>query len=399
VASLTTPNPNYSLKIESGALMRKSYVIRVTFSQKPGGLRARRRQMISATLRRLAGLPLAVTLVVCAILSLAALANAASDKKDTHADDIAFYQAADLTNPAAEVEALESFLQNYPQSHHNKWSLSELIRIYQEMGEDNKALGASERLLQMDPNNLYAIYCSVLIRKSRCEKTGDPQSCNDAATLARRGVALPRPDDVSDDEWEKATALFQSAIPEQRARLAAEQTRIAAEQAEQQKKDAAVRADQQARYDKVMNGGRPAQLYSLAGDLEAEGRPEMAADLYQALIDNFPDDPYTVKAIERKEAARAAAQQQAQPAAGQPVETDSAHLQATADCQQQCNAALNACKSDANGQVKAGVAMGVLGKLLKTTSVADSITSVGSTAVDGFGACNDAYTSCTAACR
>jgi tetratricopeptide (TPR) repeat protein len=455
--------------------MRKSHVIRVTFSRKPTNFRARRRQMNSATLRSLSGLLLAATLVVCASLCIA---TAASAQKATKAEIQGYEQALKIKDPAAQVAALESFLENDPQSVNNVFvdigdtigdaALSNLIvfhakydiddktlsgvkrvlevdpnnalaiydsvivrdsqckksgdpqscndaialaskglavpkpksklgpndweavtsyyqllpiRIYQEEGEDNKALGAAERLLQMDPNNVRYIYLVVLIRKSHCEKTGDPQSCNDAIALAHRGLALPRPDKMNDSNWEKATALFQSVSPEW------------------QTHNAATRADQQARYDKVMNGGRPAQLYALAGQLQAEGRPEMAADLYQALIDNFPDDPYTAKAIDKQEAMRAAAQQPAQPAAGQPAATDAAQQQAMADCQQQCSAALTACKNDAKGQVQTGVAMGVLGKLLKTTSVADSVTSVGSSAIDSFGACNDAYTSCTADCQ
>ena len=63
--------------------------------------------------------------------------------------------------------------------------------------------------------------------------------------------------------------------------------------------------------------GRPSQLYSLAGDFEDEGRPDLAANLYQALIDKFPDDPYTAKAIDKKDAVRAAAQQQQQAQAAQ----------------------------------------------------------------------------------
>jgi hypothetical protein len=89
--------------------------------------------------------------------------------------------------------------------------------------------------------------------------------------------------------------------------------------------------------------------------------------------------------------------QQAQEAAEQAQEN--AQQQAISDCQQQCSADYDACKSAAKSQMKTGAAIGFLGKLLKTTSVADSITSVGSNAVDSFSACNDANSSCTAACQ
>jgi hypothetical protein len=374
--------------------------------------------MNRTTLRRLAGLPLAATLVVCASLWIAA---AASAQKATKAEIQTVQQPYKIKDTNARVAALESFLETDPQSANNRWfgdttigdvALDILIRIFQSKNRvDDKSLSGVNVVLELYPNNLHAIYYALLVRKSQCEKTGDPQSCNDAMSLARRGVVLPRAHDISNNDWKDMTILYQSLTPGWQTRYASkllainaaakaeQQAKDAATQAEQQAKNAEALADQQARYDKVMNGGRPAQLYALAGQLQAEGRPEMAADLYQALIDNFPDDPYTAKAIDKQEAMRAAAQQPAQPMVNQPAQTDTAQQQAASDCQQQCSAALTACKSDAKGQVKTGVAMGVLGKLMKTTSVADAVTSVGSSAVDSFGACNDAYTSCTAACQ
>ena len=49
----------------------------------------------------------------------------------------------------------------------------------------------------MDPNDLKALLYSVLIKKSQCSKTvnastgisSDPQTCNDAAALAQKGLA------------------------------------------------------------------------------------------------------------------------------------------------------------------------------------------------------------------
>jgi hypothetical protein len=220
----------------------------------------------------------------------------------------------------------------------------------------------------------------------------------EAAAMARRGLALPRPDGVSDVGWNQITAVFQSAIEAAQAQRPEVQAQIAAR-----------RADQQARYDKAMHGGRPAQLYALAGDLEEEGRPEMAADLYQALIDNFPDDPYTAKAIDKREAARAAArqqqiqqqqaQQQAQQTAQQTAVDAAAHQQAIADCQQQCNSVWQSCRSDAKRQSNTAVVKGVMGALFKNAGMVSDATSDAGSADDAQSACDDANTSCTAACQ
>jgi hypothetical protein len=69
-----------------------------------------------------------------------------------------------------------------------------------------------------------AIFISVLIKKSQCgrsvnQKTGlssDPQTCDDAALLAQKGLSAPKPAATAADDWKKLTAqtypIFHSAI-------------------------------------------------------------------------------------------------------------------------------------------------------------------------------------------
>jgi len=187
---------------------------------------------------------------------------------------------------------------------------------------------------------------------------------------------------------------------EQAAKQAQEQAKAAA-QAEEQAKKAAVEADQQARYDRVIKTGRPAQLYSLAGHMEDEGRPDLAANLYQALIDKFPDDPYTAKAIDKEDAARAAAaqqQQQAQDPAGQTA-ANAASPQAVEACLQQCSTTLSSCKSDAQNQHDSAVAKGLVGLLTRNSGAVGGAATDAQSADDAKSACEDAYNSCSTACQ
>jgi tetratricopeptide (TPR) repeat protein len=136
----------------------------------------------------------------------------------------AYQQASTQTDPAAKTAALESFLQTYPQSVVKKAVLDELIVTYQSLNQPDKALSAASRLLQIDPNNMRAIYISVFIKKSQCLKSIDPssgvsndaQACDDAATLAQKGLTVPKPAGTSDDDWKKLTSAtfpaFHSAI-------------------------------------------------------------------------------------------------------------------------------------------------------------------------------------------
>ncbi len=92
------------------------------------------------------------------------------------------------------------------------------------MNQPDKALSAAQRLLQIDPNNMRAIYISVYIEKAECQKSenpqtgvsSDPQTCDDSATLAQKGLIAPKSAGMSDDDWKKLTAatypVFHSAI-------------------------------------------------------------------------------------------------------------------------------------------------------------------------------------------
>jgi tetratricopeptide (TPR) repeat protein len=133
------------------------------------------------------------------------------------------------SNAASRASALESFLTAYPQSVVKNDVLDRLLNTYynpapQGTGEADKALSAASRLLQVDPNNLEAILYSVIIKKGQCTKSvnpktgvsGDPQTCDDAASLARKGLLTPKPAGVADADWKSQTGLafpnFHSAI-------------------------------------------------------------------------------------------------------------------------------------------------------------------------------------------
>jgi len=125
----------------------------------------------------------------------------------------AYQNATTQTDPAAKAAALENFLQTYPQSPVKKSVLDQLISAYQQAGNSAKALDAANRLLQLDPNNLKAIFISVYIDAADCKKavdpqTGelkDPQPCDDAAILAQKGLDATKPADMSDADWKNFT--------------------------------------------------------------------------------------------------------------------------------------------------------------------------------------------------
>jgi tetratricopeptide (TPR) repeat protein len=131
------------------------------------------------------------------------------------AEFAAYSQATTQSDPKAMAAALEGFLKAYPQSIVKQDVLTRLVGAYQKLGDADDALSAATRLLQVDPNNMEAIVLSVAIKTSQCKKgldpkTGfatDPQPCDDAATLAQKGLITPKAAATSADDWKKQTAL------------------------------------------------------------------------------------------------------------------------------------------------------------------------------------------------
>ena len=128
----------------------------------------------------------------------------------------AYQMAITQTDPKAKAAAMESFLQTYPQSVVKSAVLDMLVDTYQGLGDADKTLGAASRLLQVDPNNMKAIFISVFIKKNQCLKTSDTQTCDDAGALATKGLAVPKPAGMSDADWKKQTGatypIFHSAL-------------------------------------------------------------------------------------------------------------------------------------------------------------------------------------------
>ncbi len=135
----------------------------------------------------------------------------------------AYQMFSTQTDPKAKASAGEQFLTQYPQSIVKNAVLDSLIDTYQQLQDADKTLSAASRLLQVDPSNMKANFISVFIKKGQCArsvdasgKSKDPQTCDDAAAMASKGLQATKPVAISADDWAKQTALgnplFHSAI-------------------------------------------------------------------------------------------------------------------------------------------------------------------------------------------
>jgi hypothetical protein len=120
------------------------------------------------------------------------------------------------TDPKAKAAAGEAFLTQYPQSVVKNTVLDSLIDTYGALQENDKTLSAASRLLQIEPNNMKALFISVYLKKQQCAKSSDAQTCDDAAALSEKGLQATKPAAVADAAWKQQTGLafpqFHSAI-------------------------------------------------------------------------------------------------------------------------------------------------------------------------------------------
>ncbi len=135
-----------------------------------------------------------------------------------------YQMATTQSDPKAKAGNLESFLQQYPQSVVKKAVLLMLLETYQGLGDADHVVSTADRVLQLDPNNMEALFLSVAIKRSQCTrsidqktgKTNDAQTCDDGATLASKGLTVAKPAGISDDDWKKQTSaafpIFHSMI-------------------------------------------------------------------------------------------------------------------------------------------------------------------------------------------
>jgi hypothetical protein len=133
----------------------------------------------------------------------------------------AYQMATTQSDPKAKAAALESFLATYPQSQAKQLVIDMLVDLYetappQGAADPAKELVADDKMLQLDPNNLKALLYSVIVKKQMGSGKNDVATLDDAAARAHKGLTVPKPASIADDEWKRLTGaaypLFHSAI-------------------------------------------------------------------------------------------------------------------------------------------------------------------------------------------
>jgi hypothetical protein len=108
------------------------------------------------------------------------------------------------TDPKARAAGLEAYLTQFPQSSIKENVLETIMALYATF-DAAKAEDAADRLLQVDPNNIKALYIETLVRKSQADPitdaTAKQAALDAAASYAQKGLAATKPAGISDADF------------------------------------------------------------------------------------------------------------------------------------------------------------------------------------------------------
>ncbi len=155
-------------------------------------------------------LGVAVTGFVQQASSQAAAAGQATTQKKEIKDPAeynAYVNAIQQQDPNAKAQALEAFLQTYPNSVMKIDAAEQLMAAYQQAGNAQKMIDAANRILQMDPNNVRAL--AILTYTYRATTTAQNLQQNlpliqQNATKGEQALPnMPKPEGMSDADFTK----------------------------------------------------------------------------------------------------------------------------------------------------------------------------------------------------
>jgi tetratricopeptide (TPR) repeat protein len=119
----------------------------------------------------------------------------------------AYVNAVQQTDPKAKAQALEAFIQTYPNSVMKVQAAEQLMSAYQQAGDVPKMIDAANKLLQVDPNNVTALATLVYTLRATTTTQNLAQNLDLIQKYATQGEQaiqnMKKPDGMSDADFVK----------------------------------------------------------------------------------------------------------------------------------------------------------------------------------------------------
>ena len=174
-----------------------------------------KKQILYVTVLALAGSAMGAAPVM-----LAQASNSSTITIKDPAEYNAYNSAIGQPTPQAKEQAIEGFLQQYPNSVVKQQMLEVLMDAYTQTGNTQKALDTARKVLQTDPNDMRALALSAFVLKTQAAQKTNPAEAqpllDEAAADAQKGLNSPAPQGADAANYDKmkaaVTPLFEGAI-------------------------------------------------------------------------------------------------------------------------------------------------------------------------------------------
>lgn len=134
----------------------------------------------------------------------------------------AYVNAVQQTNAQQKAQALEAFLQTYPNSVMKVDATEQLMAAYQQAGDAQKTIDTANKILQLDPKNIRALALLSYYYRMQASAGGPQmqQNLDQAASFGQRGLdalqGMTKPQGMSDADFTKfhneTGAIFDGAV-------------------------------------------------------------------------------------------------------------------------------------------------------------------------------------------
>jgi hypothetical protein len=116
--------------------------------------------------------------------------------------------ARNIADPAGRAKALEAFLVSYPNTVAKLPALLELLKAYQQAGNNDMLQPTARRILEIEPNNITALGVDVIVSFMNAQgPKGGPAAVIAAGAAAQKALKVldswQKPDDITQEAYDK----------------------------------------------------------------------------------------------------------------------------------------------------------------------------------------------------
>lgn len=154
--------------------------------------------------------PVVILLVMIALAFVQQAASQAAQQQKQIKDPAeynAYVNAIQQKDPNAKAQALEAYIQTYPNSVMKVDAYEQLIAAYQQAGNAQKMIDAANKTLQSDPNNVRALAILTYTYRATVTAQNLQQNLPMIQQYATQGLAalpkLTKPEGMNDDDYKK----------------------------------------------------------------------------------------------------------------------------------------------------------------------------------------------------